>query len=280
MTLFTLDRTAHHTRLHLVGDVVYLLTPKAAFRLIPGEAAHEQKLDLGETGVATPAGFVFWSQGALWLAPQTGSAPGRLVELERRPRLIVAVEEGLAWVERDEQGRDTIYRLRGGSPKNVYASRGRVDAATMIEDQVVFVEGVGDASWRLGAVSMPGGRRAFTRPRKGRSPTMLVAAGEIYYYDGYAAEVRAVSPDLQRERVVGGDVECSPIAVADRIYCAQGGGLFELPAGRGVPKAVLANASARVVDIAADNKRVVWVGQTRRGMLEVKLLARSDARAR
>src|SRR5512145_763036 len=67
--LAQLPISAYHVSLAVDGDVVYLLSQKAAFKLIAGTAAQGIALDLGVGSVLTHSGFVFWSKGRILEAP-------------------------------------------------------------------------------------------------------------------------------------------------------------------------------------------------------------------
>jgi len=275
--LLTLDQSAYHTKVDLDADAIYLIAMDAAFRLAPGEAPYGMKLDLGDNAVATPSAFIFWSNGAIWIAPKHGGSPGRLAELRRRPQYFVASGETFAWIERNEDGHDAIRGLRGNKPYTIHKPSGTVDAATMLDDRVIFVERVEPTGWHIGAVHMHGGRPSFTATRTGRSPAMLVAARDVYYYDGNVFEVRALSSDLRDERVLATDIVCSPLAAAaDRIVCGQVEGLFELSLADLSVRLVSPNMRSVITALAVDRERVVWVTDVGRDKLEVKLQLRGD----
>lgn len=277
VTLLELGKTAYHTRIDLTADAIYLLTMEGAFRLAPGEEPRETRLDLSDTGVATPSAFVFWSNGSFWLAPKRGGPPGRLASVKDRPIYIVAVEERFAWIGPGEQGHHTVYTLRQGKPHAIHEMSGPVAAATMVDDRVVFLERPENNSWRLGSIGRSGGSASFTPTRVGRYPGMLVAAGDVYYYyfdDKDTSEVWAVSPDLRNERVVARNVICSPLAVADRVFCGGMEGVFEISPTTGLSKLVYPSIGGSITAIAVDQKRIVWVSDVGQEKLEVKLLLR------
>jgi len=279
VTLVRLDKSAYHTRLDLAADAVYLLTMDEAFRLVPGEAPRASKLELSDTGVATPTAFIFWSSGWFWLAPKAGGPPGRLAGVKERPMFIVSSGERFAWIGPDERGRHAVHALRQGRPEVLYAAPGPVVAASMVDDVVVFVERVGTDGWRLGSVPRTGGEAVFTAPRKGRYPAMLAAAKDVYHYhwdEKGASEVWAASPDLQSHRVVASHVTCSPLAASDSLFCASMDGLYEISPTRGLPKLVHPDGSS-ITAIAADRDRIVWVRDAGPEKLEVKLLRRHGA---
>jgi hypothetical protein len=277
VTLLKLDKSAYHTRLVLTADAIYLLTMDGAFRLVPGQAPQESKLELSDNGVATPSAFIYWSNGAFWLAPKKGGPPGRLATVKERPIFIVSVDERFAWIAPDAQGRHTVYTLRQGEPHAVYAMSGSVAAATMVDDFVVFVERV-EGGWRLGSVPRGDGPASFTATRKGPYPAMLAAAGDVYYYywdDKKTSEVWAVSPDLRNERVVASQVTCSPLAVAERVFCVTMEGLFEISPTSGLPRLLYPGDGPSTTTVAVDRNRIVWVRDAGAEKLEVKLLDRN-----
>ncbi len=277
-TLLQLNQSAYHTRLDLAADAIYLLTMAGAYRLSPGEPPQESRLALSDIGVATPSSFIFWSEGWFWMAAKKGGAPGRLASVKERPIFIVSVDERFAWIGPGEQGRHTVYTLRQGAPYALHVMSGTVAAATMADDVVVFLERVTTDSWRLGSVARTGGPTNFTATRKGRHPAMLAAAGDVYYYyweDKKPAEIWAVSPDLQSERVVANGITCSPLAVADRIFCVSMEGLFEISLPSGLPKLIIPQDAMSITTIAADRNRIVWVRDSGPEKLEVKLLRRN-----
>jgi hypothetical protein len=276
-TLLQLDKSAYHTRIELTADAIYLLTMDGAFRLAPGQPPQESKLELSDNGVATPSAFIYWSKGSFWLAPKKGGPPGRIADVKERPIFIVSVEERFAWIAPDGQGRHTVYTLRQGEPYALHTLAGTAAAATMVDDVVVFVERV-EGGWRLGSVARGGGPANFTTTRTGPYPAMLTAAGDVYYYfwdDKKTSEVRAVSPDLRSERVVASHVTCSPLAVADRLFCVSMEGLFEISPSSGLPKLVYPGDGPSTTTIAADRNRIVWVRDAGAEKLEVKLIDRN-----
>ncbi len=277
VTVAQLDKSPYHTRLELTADAIYLLTMEGAFRLAPGQPPQESKLDLGEIGVATPSSFVFWSNGSFWLAPKKGGPPGRLANVKERPIFLVSVDERFAWLAPDGEGRHTVYVLRQGQPHAVHTLSGTVAGATMVDDRVIFVERV-EGGWRLGSVTTGGGPANFTATRKGPYPAMLAAAGDVYFYyweDKKTSEVWAVSPDLRNERVVASHVTCSPLAVADRVFCVNMEGLYEISPSSGLPKLLYPGDGASTTAITADRSRIVWVRERGADKLEVKLLDRN-----
>jgi hypothetical protein len=101
---------------------------------------------------------------------------------------------------------------------------------------------------------------------------MLVARHALYYYDGNAREVRRLSPDLRDEETLVSDFICSPLAVAERVYCANLEGIFELvPEGR--PRAVVRLTRGTVTELAANAHHLFWVADAGADKLSVQAIA-------
>ena len=54
---------------------------------------------------------------------------------------------------------------------------------------------------------------------------MLAVREAVYYYDGNGRELRRLSADLRRDETLASPLVCSPLAVSDRVYCGQVGGI-------------------------------------------------------
>jgi len=140
-------------------------------------------------------------------------------------------------------------------------------------DAIYFVERPAGSDWRIGRVPFAGGAPAFTPPRKGRAPAVLVAHHNLFYYEGNGYEVRRLSPDLQHERSLVSGFVCSPITVSTHVYCAQVEGLFELRAEERPHRLVPGSIARVVTDLAATPKRLLWILDAGADKLEVRDLA-------
>jgi len=274
VTLLALDRSAFHAKVHLDGDLVYVLTDDAIFAVAPGQAPRGRKLAMGFTSAATPSAFIYWDQGFLMRVSKLGGDPAKLGPVPREPQFLLAMGELIAWVDKDDQGAFTVRVFDGSQGRVIHAAAGRIVAATGAGDRAVFVEQMKDGPYRLVSVPVTGGEATFGRPRKGRPPAMLTSfEGTVAYYDGNAFEVRSLSADLRQEQVVGNNLICSPIALADRIYCGQVEGLSVLlPADHSITL-LSPNARTLVTALTADPRRVVYILDAA-GKMEVRQLLR------
>ncbi len=271
-TLLTLDSSAYGARIALDDEAAYLFVADGAHRLVPGRAPLRMPLDLGLGPVLTRTSVVFWSQGAIFAAPKRGGPARRLGEVPHQPQYLVTSGDRFAWLDRAEDGRFTIQTLDEKRARVVYAPAGPVATLTMLHDWVFFVEQLAPSSWRLGGVSLAGGTPTFTAAKQGRTPAALATASDLYFYDGSTLTVRRVSPDLEQETILAQRFICSPIAVSDRILCAQVGGLFELRGEGSPPVALVERMRGPVTAIAADSAQVVWVTDAGRDRLAVERL--------
>lgn len=270
--LVTLPITAYHAKVYLDDKVTYLLTVNAAYRVAENGKLSEFRLALDSTGVLTASSILFWSKDALWEVARSGSAPRRLAKVPRQPQYMLASGHDFAWIDRNDEGMYTAQTLEKQKPHLLHSFKGMLDAALLYNGWVFFVERNADSSWRFGGLPLTGGTPAFTANKSGRSPSMLAAAGDLYYYDGTTRNILALSPDFQHEEVLAKDFICSPLAVADRIYCAQLGGLFELnKQPNSTPKQIY-QTKRSITAIAADSHRVVWVNDVGQDRLELNQL--------
>lgn len=257
MTLLELAEPAYGVTLVSEPDGLYLLTRVAAYKVVPGKEPLRIPLDLGVGATLTQSSIVFWSKGSLFSVSKQGGEPRNVGKVEHQPALLVASGERFAWLERRDE-KLSIQTLDREKPRTVYASPGSIDALVMLESSVFFVENQGD-TWRIGSVPIDGGTPTFTSPRAGRPPSMLAAREDIFYYDGPRRSVLRLSQDFAHEQALADHFICSPIAVSDRVLCAQLGGLFEVPMdGRG-PRLLTSDLRGPVSAITASSSSVFWV---------------------
>ncbi len=271
-TLLTLGASAYGASVALDEEAAYLFTADAAHRLVAGQAPQRMPLDLGLGPVLTRTSIVFWSKGSIFAAPKRGGPARVLGVVPHQPQYLVTSGDRFAWLDRGDDGRFTIQTLDGKRARVVHAPASSVATVTMLHDWVFFVEQVAPSSWRLGGVSLDGGAPAFTAARSGRTPAMLAAASDLFFYDGPTRTVRRLSPDLQEEVTLARDFICSPIAVSDRVLCARVEGLFELRKDEPRPRALIERLRGSVTSLAAAPDRVVWVADAGQGQLAVEQL--------
>ena len=270
-SLYRLDVSAYAATLAADDDqALYVLTSHAAYRLREGEPTVPSPVELGDTPALSTQGIVFWLDGALRMVPKRGGAPEVLANVPRPPRRLCAAGERIAWVEPDEGGTG-LRTLDGSQPRSLYRSPGDIEALALMDDQAYFVER-NQERWRLGNVPLGGGATRFTEPYATRTPALLAAAGDVFYYDGPSSTVRRVSSDLQREDVVGRDVICSPLAVGARVYCSQISLLFELPRQGGPPRSLAPKRAGTITALVATKTRLAWLLDVGENRAELEVL--------
>ncbi len=270
--LLSLSTSAYQASLAVDDDAAFLLTSHAAYRLVPGRAPEALAVELGFGASATRNGLVFWSDGAVREASKQSGKNHRIAALALRPEFFVSSGDELAWVARSEDRRFSLGSVAGKRAFTAYASPGTLDAAAMLNDWIFFVERPTPTEWRIGGVRAQGGAPVVTSTRRGRAPSMLVAQHELYYYDGNGRDVRCLSPDLRDEQTLAADFVCSPLAVAERVYCANVEGIFELvPHGR-PRRLVKLGLGATVTDLAANGRHLFWIADAGADKLVVNAL--------
>ncbi|HMA93263.1 MAG TPA: hypothetical protein VKP30_11290 [Polyangiaceae bacterium] len=276
--LLSLPITAYHAKIYLDGKVTHVLTVAGAYRIDENGKLSEFRQVLDSTSALTATSILFWSQDALWEVPRSGGQRRRIAPMPRQPQHVLASGHDFAWIDRNDDGVYTLQSVHKQKSRVLHSFQGAVDAALLYNGWVFFVERNADSSWRFGGLPLSGGTPALTANKGGRSPSMFAAASDLYYYDGNSRDVRLLSPDLQREQILIKDFICSPIAVADRIYCAQLGGLFEAnKQTNAIPRRIYETKHS-ITAIVADSERVVWVNDVGENRLEVNELAVVRAR--
>jgi hypothetical protein len=276
--LLTLSGSAYAATLALDDEGSYLLTGDAAYRLVPGRTPERWGLDLGASPALMRDRLLYWSNGAFRQAPKRGGEPTVLAVVPHPPQRVVTSGDHVAWLDQAEDGRFTIQTLDGSRTRIVHAPRGYVAALAMEDDRIYFVEQAG-TTWSLGVVSLSGGSARHTSTKTGRTPAMLAVAHDVFYYDGPSLTVRRVSSDLEREDVIARDVICSPIAVAERAYCAQPTGLVELDLDGGSRRPLRLGQRGTITAISASATQLVWLMDVGRGQLAVETIALTSPRS-
>lgn len=270
--LIQLEVSAYAATLAADADAIYVLTEHAAYSFAPGQPPARWNIELGTMPALTSRGFAFWLDGELRLAPKQGGASQVLARLPKPPQRLCALGDHLAWVDAS-LGTSVLRVLDGSEPRIVYQSEGQLEALTLLDDQAYFVERR-SAQWRLGAVALTGGAPRFSALHPSRTPASLAGAGEVFYYDGPSSSIRRVTTDLTGETTIANDVICSPLAVTDRLYCAQLGLLFEVPLGGGAPRPLAKKRPGTVAGLVATPTRVAWLLDVGPNRADVEVLSR------
>lgn len=270
-TLLEWKESAYGTTLYVRPSEVLLLTQTAALRLAGGRAPQRMSVSFGPGPALVGDTILYWHDGAVRGVDRHGSEPRRLGALERAPQRFLAAGDRFAWLDRDSNGTSSLRAFHGEKLRILYQTNRLIAAATTLEDWVFFVERAAGPSWKLGRVGLDGKPPAFSKEHPGRTPSMLASAEDgIYLYDGPNRSVLRLSPDLQEQRVVARTVICSPLAVSDRLVCAQVGGVFDVPVEGGPPRPLAPEPAGPIATIAADTERVVWVADAGERQLVVR----------
>ncbi len=270
--LLSLPVSAYSIVLGLDGELAYLLTRNAAYRLAADKPPQRIELDLGIGPVLADSGIVFWSKGTIWNASKDGASVWRLATLSRQPEYFVASSAGIAWLDRAADGLFRIQSLGGQKPRVLVADQGEISALNMVHEWVFFVQRAKDNSWRIGRVHVARGEPEYTVSRTGPTPALLTGTEDIVFYDMERSEIRQLTPDLKSEHVLLKDFVCSPIYEATNIYCGRVEGLFEVLADSRKTR-FLGNVRRETITlIRANSKQVVWAVDTGPDQLAIDML--------
>jgi len=264
--------SAYLVTLGLDGELAYLFTRNAAYRLAAGKPSQRIELDLGVGPVLADSGIIFWSKGAIWNAAKDGTSVWRVATLSSQPEYFVASGAGFAWLDRGEGGLFRIQSLDGQKPRVLVADQGEMSALNMVHDWVFFVLRARDNSWRIGRVHAKRGEPEYTDSNTGPTPALLAGMEDIVYYDMERSEIRQLTSDLKSEHVLLKDFVCSPIFEATNIFCGRVEGLFEVPADSRKPKFLWNGPRETVTLIRANSKQAVWAVDTGPDQLAVDML--------
>lgn len=270
--LLAVRESAYGATLGLSEEANFLLTGGAAYRFVEGQPPTRWARDFGVAPALTPGHIFFWSDGAFRRVPTSGGEATLVATLPRQPRRFVTSSDHVAWLEQAADGRFSIHTLDGARERLVHAAAGYIGTLAMDDERIYFSERAADRSWRLGLVSRSGGPAHTTKPKHGRLPAMLVLAESLYYYDGPSSTVVRVSPDLRSEAVIASDVICSPIAVAENVYCAQPAGLLEIGLDGGVRRTIPLERGS-ITALAATATHVTWISDVGDDQLAVDSIA-------
>ena len=271
--LIKLPVSAYSTSLAIDGEAVYLMTSNAAYRLVAGQPAHGIELDLGTGPALTQSAFIFWSKGAIWRAPKEGGQTRLLAKFPHQPQYFVTSGDAFAWVDNSDEGVFTIQSLNGSTPRVLVRSALEISSLDMIGNSVYFVQRSSDAAWRIGRVRVTGGEPEYATEHRGPTPAMLTGADEIYYFDMSKTEIRRLTHGLQDEETLLKNFVCSPIFVADEIYCGCVEGLFDVHKELKKPRVLVFGPHGPITYIRANANLVAWIVDAGPDMLAVDMLA-------
>jgi hypothetical protein len=264
--------TPYAAGLFVDDQAVYLTTEKKAYRLVPGAKPLQIPIENGASAAMTRSDFVYWGQAALWKVSKLGGQPQRLADLKLQPAYIAASDDDFAWVVVPSSDRFEAQTLASGKVRTLYSNPGRIEAFAMEAGRVYFVHKDPQNSWRIGSVAIQGGDLRFAPPKTGPTPAKLATAGGVYHYDLDSGEIRKISPDLSRQEVITNKTICSPIAVAEKVFCPNMEGLWQLDRQPGAKAESVFPEPRRIPNLAANSKFITWLADAGPDRLSLMLL--------
>jgi|GEM_PF-6905232 len=275
-TLYAADASAYGAHLFPLEEGVALTTDSELTLLRPGQSPKTRSLELGPAVARHGDSIVFWRSGKLLAVPLVGGGERELSPLARMPQHLLGSDTHVAWVERDEAGAFSVHALSAGAPTLVHRARESIRTATIVDETVYAISSSSPGRWTLIAVPLDGRAPTVTSPHAGRPPSMLTAGQDgLYVYAGPKHGVLRLSFDLAREEAVMPGEICTPMAVADRVVCAQVGGLVELDPTRKAPRPLAGEGAGPIASLAAKDTHAYWITDSGAHRLTVRSLARS-----
>ncbi|MFZ5892698.1 MAG: hypothetical protein ACOY0T_16685 [Myxococcota bacterium] len=276
--LLALEESGYGTTLVADEEAFYLLTARAAYRLVPGQEPLKMPLDLGIGPAVMRDSIVFWSEGAIFRASKKSGKARRVIALPHQPQNFVASGEHFAWLDHADDGRFTIQALNAGKARVIFTTSNQVDAIAMLGERIFFVERSPDGTWRIGALAETGGEVSYSAVHEGRTPAMLAVERAVHYYDGNSYELRRLSLDARSEEVLVKGIICSPSSVWEQVYCGSVEGPFEISQASPTPRPLAARGGRMITAIAAGPTRVAWVRDAGENALVVEMVPRPGAK--
>jgi hypothetical protein len=255
-------------------QAIYLTTDKMAYRLVPGAKPQKIPVENGGSAALTNTDIVYWGQGAFWKVPKLGGQAQRLAEQKLQPAYLAASGDDVAWAVVPTTDKFEIQTFDGSKLRTLYFCPGKIVAFVVDAGRVYFVEKQGQDPWRIGSVAVRGGDLRFGPPKQGATPAKLTAAGDVFHYHLDSGEIRKISPDLSREEVISNKTICSPLAITDKVTCANMEGLWQLDRQPGAKAESVFAEPRTITTLAANSKFLTWLadaGPDRLSLMLIKL---------
>jgi hypothetical protein len=262
-TLLEQGSSAYHARL-LADERAVVLVTQTGFTTVSAEGpAQEHAIALGPVVARHGETLAFWRAGSLREVSIFGGPERVRVALPRPPRYLFTSEQRLAWIQTDAQTGTSLQTLVAGHVRSLYESLGDVAAPILHGAHLYWVAASHDrASWKIGRFDLEGRGLTWSALQHARPPAMLAVGHDgVYFYSGPRRGVRRLSFDLQRESSVAEGVVCSPLALSDRVLCAQVGGLFQVPLSGAAPAFLASERAGPITALALTGAGAFWVAE-------------------
>lgn len=267
-----LGSSPYQATLVLAGSRPALLTT-AALHWLDRPGTPPVELPGGELAVGAGGSLLRYSSGALRRLKYGESVWSTLLRLPQAPRMVAGSGDNVAWLQQDQPGEaGVLWSLVGAEPRRVAMQPAHIVTMSLRDDRLFFAEELPGSRWRLGVAPTTAEAPRYSTPFEGRSPAMLVVTSDLFYYDGPRLSVERVSTDLRRTERIAQDVICSPLAVAQSVFCAQPGGLLEVPLSGGQARP-LASPQGTVTALLATASELFWLREAAGGGLIVEAMS-------
>lgn len=287
--LLRLNLSAYHTQISATASAIYLLTSNGLSTLTTERPPVHLPLAYEGAAALTDKRLVFFARGALHsltLAQDPTLAKDKtqlLAEVKTMPYLLAASERHVAWVEAGTDKVQRLYSLRSDHKTPIYETAGVLTSLVIQAEHVFFLETLAPqadepltntlGNWTLKRVPLDGGAAISASTWSGRTPALLFAHEQLFFYHGHERSVYRLSPDFAVTEIAAKDTVCSPFTVADDLYCAHVGGITRLSL-TGNPSARLPiMVKSPITSLHFGPPGLLWVADVGPNQLELSLLA-------
>lgn len=269
-TLFHDATSAYSARVFSGSKETLVITPTNFFRIGPDEKIAKYQANIGHLSTRLEDSIVFWRDASLHSLSLDSLKERELIRLARQPQALLTDGPRLAWLMEDESGVYSLQTLSAGSAHFLYASKNHLSVPALHDETVYFVERT-DKGWKLGRVPLDGSEVSFGSEHSTRTPSMLAAGHDgVYFYDGIKGGVRKATFDLRFEEPVQEEAICSPLAVSNRVVCAQVGGLIDIPQAGADPRIVAGEPGGPIADLSVNDTSAVWIADSGENRMTVR----------
>lgn len=270
MTLMSDRSSAYATTILPRGDEILITTDKAVFRLARDRQIEKIPVQLGEAQILHDDSIAFFRDGAIHAFSLEDRKERLLVAVEHFVQYLLSSGGRLAWLSHERQGRYLIQTETVGSVKTLYTSNDEVTWPVLHDEAVYFLER-SKGAWRVGLAPLNGSEVKFGKEHRGRVPAMLAIGPDgLYFYDGPKRGVRKLTFDLESEKPIAEGTICAPLAVSNRVVCAQVGGIMDIAHPLAEPRTIAQETDGPIADITATDERVYWVVDRGRDQMTVR----------
>lgn len=286
--LLRLDVSAYHAQIRATGATISLLTSEAVYTLRRDQPPQRVALSVEGSVAMNDQRVVYYSKGSLRELKLGETQASELAKTGLVPYLLFASDEQVSWVAVGADQKHRLYSLRADYKTPIYESDGAIAGLVIRGEQIFFIEALNARSsalsptgesarqeqkWTMKSIHIDGGAITEGPTWLGRTPAMLVAHDQLFFYQGQENKVYRVSADFAATSIAAHDLICSPLALADDLYCAHVAGVTQVSLDSGASTQLPIQPTGPITAIHYGAPGLLWVTDVGANKLELSLLA-------